>query len=549
MTSKPIQFTCSTAIILSGLVVASSVAAKWQPKPKAHVVAAKAKAHSVAKPKAAARAPLAGNVTVKPNTEVALSIGRGQLINLSQPISDIFTSNAATVDVHVRSAKQIYVFGKAHGNASVYATNPAGQIIYSANVQVDQNIDSIEQMLSAALPEAQITATRVKGGMIVLNGLVLNPEDAVQAGALVNSYVGNDPKAKAGKSDVIVLNRIKTATPQQVNLQVRIAEVSHNLAKDIGVKLNNKGSSTAGNTIFTGTTGGTTGTSLTLNAPNFLGGSLAATLDLAETNGDATTLAQPNLTALSGETASFLAGGEVPIPVSQSTSASNAITVEYKTYGVTLSFTPIVLADGRISMRVRPEVSTLDYTNAITLNGYSVPGFKTRRSETTVELGSGQSMVIGGLLQNNSDNSYTRTPGLGDVPVLGTMFRSNAYKRGETELMIVVTPYLVKPVNANQIVLPTDGYKAPTDAERVFLGKGRGGTIGGERPKPQMAPPATRVGPSVGALDPLPAPASPEPARPALIGDNQTEALPDLKTKKHSAKKTVSVDAAPGFGS
>lgn len=249
--------------------------------------------------------------------------------------------------------------------------------------------------------------------------------------------------------------------------------------------------------------------------------------------GQVTTLATPNLTALSGETASFLAGGEIPIPVAQGLGTT---TVEFKQYGVSLAFTPTVLADGRISLRVRPEVSQLSSAGAVQLNGVTIPALTTRRSETTVELGSGQSMVIGGLLQNAHNNSISKTPGLGDVPILGTLFRSNGFQRNETELMIVITPYLVKPVNANEIALPTDGYKSPGDVERVLMGQLSSSNKAGDRPKPTMAAPAGAT-PSLGAMTPA-APAAPQPQ------DQQPKAVPNAR----DSKKKKDDGAAPGFG-
>jgi len=179
------------------------------------------------------------------------------------------------------------------------------------------------------------------------------------------------------------------------------------------------------------------------------------------------TLAEPTLTALSGETASFLAGGEFPVPISQ---GNGAISVEYKQYGVGLAFTPVVLGDGRISMRVRPEVSELSDAGSVKIGEVQVPALTTRRAETTVELGSGQSFMIGGLLQNHNANSVNKAPFLGDLPILGSLFRSSSYQRNETELVIIVTPYLVRPVS-NHLALPTDGYRAPSDAQQVLEGK------------------------------------------------------------------------------
>jgi pilus assembly protein CpaC len=209
----------------------------------------------------------------------------------------------------------------------------------------------------------------------------------------------------------------------------------------------------------------------------------------------ATLLAEPNLTALSGETASFLAGGEFPIPVSQ---GNNAVTIEYKQYGVGLAFTPIVLGDGRISMRVRPEVSQLSDAGAVTVAGFRVPALITRRAETTVELGSGQSFMIAGLLQNTGNNSVDKAPVLGDLPILGALFRSTKFQRSETELVVIVTPYLVRPVST-QMATPVDGYRSPNDIERDFLGQTFKGANGKVDP---TAIPAPAAGPSGAAPAP-----------------------------------------------
>ncbi|MGH6728833.1 MAG: type II and III secretion system protein family protein, partial [Sphingomicrobium sp.] len=227
---------------------------------------------------------------------------------------------------------------------------------------------------------------------------------------------------------------------------------------------------------------GNTGTTLGF-AGKLLGLDILSTLNLSEADGLVTTLAEPNLTALSGETASFLAGGEFPIPVSQSL---GSVTIEYKQYGVGLAFTPIVLADGRISMRVRPEVSELSNEGSITLNGFEVPALTTRRAETTVELGSGQSFMIAGLLRNANANNVEKAPFLGDLPILGALFRSTKYRRAETELVIVVTPYLVRPVS-NQLALPTDGYRAPASGDMVLEGQTYRGVSG---PRPSAPAPA-----------------------------------------------------------
>jgi pilus assembly protein CpaC len=227
----------------------------------------------------------------------------------------------------------------------------------------------------------------------------------------------------------------------------------------------------------TGIEGGTTISGL----GRFLGLDLAGALDLAERNGLLTTLAQPNLTALSGETAEFLAGGEFPIPISQGLGTT---AIEYRKFGVSLSYTPTVLANGRISLRVRPEVSELSSQGAVTLDGFQVPALTIRRAETTVELGSGQSFMIAGLMSNSSQSTIDKAPGVGDIPILGNLFRSRQFRKGETELVIVVTPYLVNPVDANDIKLPTDGFHSATELESLLGYQDNAGVSGQQRPMP-----------------------------------------------------------------
>ena len=504
--------------------------------------------------------PLGATSTAQaPSTTLNLSKGRGRLVNLSAPMSDLFVADDKVADVQVRSPSQLYIFGKDNGETTIYATAKGGAVVYSTNVRVGTNVETVDQMLGLAMPDAHITVTPMNG-LILLTGTVANPDDAAEAERLVTAFVGKDTQ---------VVSRMRTATPLQVNLQVRVAEVNRDLVKEIGVNLLSRDTTggflfgiaqgrnfgSIGNTdlsslplldassafgLPTGTlklpfdpsTGqfiSKAGTAFNLSqlaqgagrtnialAGRLFGVDVASALDLAETDGFITTLANPNLTALSGETASFLAGGEIPIPVSQ---GFNQISIEYKQYGVSLAFTPTVLADGRISMRVRPEVSQLTSAGAVVLNGFNVPALTTRRAETTVELGSGQSFMIGGLMTSTHNNSIDKAPGLGDLPVLGALFRSNRFRRQETELMIIITPYLVKPVSANQLALPTDGYHAPTDVERIVVGKTFDGKSGEKRPVPTMAPPATAIAPAG-----VPAPQAALPPRKASKQDGPAPA-------------------------
>ena len=516
-----------------------------------------AKSRAPAKPRQMARIGVPPVGSQRPTREVLLSIGQGELITLPAAVADVWVSNPGVADVYVSNPRQINLFGKEFSEATVFATSASGAVIYSANIRVSQNITSIDRMLKLAMPDADIRVTTT-GQIAVLTGTVAAPDDSAQAERLVTALLnpGIDASAPGAALKIGVFNRLRTATPLQVNLQVRFAEVSRSFVKNIGVNLKSLdrtggfmfgiGSGRDPGTITPGSGGGSSTYAFTTGAQHttlglaghLLGLDLLSAIDLGETTGQVTTLANPNLTALSGETGTFLAGGEIPIPIAQ---ALGTVSVEYKQYGVSLAYTPTVLADGRISLRVRPEVSQLDYSNAVTLGGTRIPGLTTRRAETTVELGSGQSFMIGGLLQNSHNNSFEKTPGVGDVPILGALFRSNAYQRNETELVIVITPYLVKPVNANDIVMPTDGYKAPTDLDRVLLGQLGGGTNGGDRPKPSMAPPVGAQ-PAFGAAAPvpvLPAPAPQQQRREEPVAKNMP---PEPKSK---SKKSAS--PAPGF--
>ena len=417
----------------------------------------------------AASAPaVAQSGAARPSETLNLSAGTGTLVRLPAPMSDVFVANDAVADVQIRSNRQLYVFGKGRGETTVYATGANGKVVYAANVRVGTNLGSVDEMLRMAMPEASVRATPMNN-LVLLTGTVSSPTDVEEAQRLVQAYVGEGTQ---------VVSRLRSATPLQVNLKVRIAEVNRSLLKKVGVNLlaqdttggflfgigqGNPGTITNGIADFNQAETGTT----LAAAGKLFGLNLLSTLDLAETDGLVTTLAEPNLTALSGETASFLAGGEFPIPVSQSL---GSISIEYKQYGVGLAFTPIVLADGRISMRVRPEVSELSAEGSIKLNNFDVPALVTRRAETTVELGSGQSFMLAGLIRNNTTNSIDKAPFLGDLPILGALFRSSSFRRQETELVIIVTPYLVRPVSG-RLALPTDGYRAPSDPVRVLEGQ------------------------------------------------------------------------------
>lgn len=445
---------------------------------------------------------------------ILMSVGASRVVNLPARMSDVVIANPDVVDVHVRSQNQLYLIAKKAGETTVFATARDGKVLFSGNVRVGNNITSIDDMLHVAMPGANI-AVNTMNGMVLLTGTIQAPEDAAEAERLTQAFVGKD---------VTVVSRLRMATPLQVMLQVKISEVS----KDVGHKIGTNFASIDGNGgKIAGSIGGgtrnfanyTRGDAAnpgfwTFNNPvdgsfslggvaRILGMDVAGALDLAESTGLATTLAQPNLTALSGETASFLAGGEYPYTVSNGLQGNS---IEFKQYGVQLAFTPTVLADGRISLRVRPTVSSLDFS----INA-NVPALKSRTAETTVELGSGQAFMIAGLLNNETSNNINKVPGIGNLPILGSLFKSRQFQRNETELVIVVTPYLVKPMNAADVRLPTDGYRNADVGQGLILQQGNDGVSGVRGEMPRRAP---------GSSMPVPGPnASATPMTPLVRAD------------------------------
>jgi pilus assembly protein CpaC len=493
----------------------------------------------------------------RPSQDIVLSIGKGELVTVPGSMADVFVADDKIADVQVKSQRQLYVFGKAGGETTIYASNDRGDVIFSANIRVGSNIGSIDQMLAMAMPDAQISVATMGANTVLLTGTVGAPEDAAEAQRLVEAFIGD-------KANVI--SRLKTATPLQVNLHVKIAEVSRSLLREIGGNLQ-MADATSGFRFGVGTGRSIGGQEFSYGGPLGVGNGAAQTaiilpdgtelvgpsvdskggtslaglgrlfglnmlgaLDLSERLGLVTTITEPNLTALSGETATFLAGGEFPIPLAQ---GLGQVTVEFRQFGVSLAYTPTVLSNGRISMRVRPEVSELSSQGAITLNGFQVPALTTRRTETTVELGSGQSFMIAGLLSANSQNQLDKAPGLGDVPVLGNLFRSRQFRRGESELVIIVTPYLVKPVNARDIKLPTDGYRSANEFEQLLGYQNNAGRSGEQRPGPTASEPVA-PSPQVSAADP------------AAIVPTQPEQPRRADRKNRKAEREASA-AAPGF--
>lgn len=515
------------------------------------------------------------NKSVSSQQPMILPTGQSVKVDLPANVSDVLVGDPRVADVQVRSPRQIWIFGKETGDTSISATDASGRVIYSAKIRVAPRLDSIDEVFRLAMPGADIKITPIAGG-VLLTGTVLNPQDVKEAEELARFYLNNSSLGAAG-GEVKVIARIRTGTPYQVNLQVRIAEVSRSLAKEISSNFTTRDAN-GSNAVFgigRGRQATITNSANPLNLPiinacasfalpvgcglqlpfnpqtgqffnnlastqfNFanvagsnilnvagklFGLDVAAAFDLAERSGLSSTLANPNLTAISGETGEFLAGGSFPIPVSD---AFGSISVQQQSYGINLRYTPEVMSDGRIRLRLRTEVSDITSQGAVRINGTEIPALLTRMAETTVELGSGQSLMIGGLLSNQASSSVDKYPGIGDVPIVGALFRSNGWKRNQTELVIMVTPYLVQPVSESDIKLPTDGYNTPNDLERILMNKesdSSGKNL--DRPGPTVGPEKVE-GPSLGSMN------ADQPA----LADNS----------KKSGTKTAMKSDGPGF--
>jgi len=407
-------------------------------------------------------APARAAEVVPTSTEaVTIEVNEGHLVRIERPASAVFVANPEIAEVAVKSPRLIYVFAKKPGETTLYAVDQKEAVVANLRLVVTHDLSTLSDGLSRMVPEGQVTAESVSGA-IVLTGSVATPAEAEDARRLASRFLGEGDE---------VINRLQVTQSNQVNLRVRIAEVSRTALRQFGINweaLADVGNFTfglaTGNPIFLEPVeiGGTVFQPVNTRfngVNNVIGGfhnndvSVDTLIDLLAEDNLIAILAQPNLTALSGETASFLAGGEFPVPVPD----DDGIAIEYKKFGVGLSFTPTVLSPNRISMKVNPEVSQLSNEGNIVIEGIQVPSLTTRRAETTVELASGQSFAIAGLMQNNSSFDHSRVPGLGDMPILGDLFKSDRFNRQETELVIIVTPYIVKPIDdPATVALPTD---------------------------------------------------------------------------------------------
>ena len=400
---------------------------------------------------------------------LSIDIGKGTIIKLKAPASTVFVANPDIADVQVKTGGTIYVFGKKAGETVLYAVDEQDRVLLNTVVLVSHPTGRVASNVAGMPGGSGIQATTV-GGSVVLEGRSDNPA-AIEHARRMSVGVTGDP-AK-------VINNVALDGSTQVLLRVRIIEAQRETLKRLGFNWETlfklSGKLTLGLSTPTDLTA-SSGTVARIGDPT--GGAISGVyskggvdvtglIDLLATESMLTVLAEPNLIAKSGETAKFLAGGEFPIIVPQ---GNSSYTVQFKQYGVSLSFTPTIQSPGRISLKVIPEVSQLSTNGQVSYNGFTIPALTTRRVDTTVELGSGQSFAVAGLIQNNGTQDITKLPGLGDIPILGMLFRSDSFKRSESELVVIVTPYLVEPVG-KRLATPIDGHVPPTDADRYLFGR------------------------------------------------------------------------------
>ncbi|CAN7662684.1 type II and III secretion system protein family protein [Paraburkholderia terricola] len=393
-------------------------------------------------------APLASAPGRSPGT-LAIDAGKGTLVRLNENASSVFVADPTIADVHAPSPKAVFVLGKKAGTTTLYVLGADNRTLLQQTVVVSRDTDALRRAVAARFPAMRLQLTAGPGSLLV-SGQAASASDADAVVQTLTPYLADKE---------VLVNRITIDRPLQVQLRVRITEVDRNVTQQLGINWSSVGS-TVGQFSASAIFGFGT-------VQRGRGTSIQALVDALSQEGLLTVLAEPNLVALSGQTASFLAGGEFPIPVSQSN--NGAISVEFKQFGVKLDFTPTVMNERRISLKVRPEVSQIDTTASVTTNGLTVPGLSVRRADTTVELASGQSFAIGGLLQTNTTDIISQVPGLGSIPILGKLFSSTNYQNNKTELVIIVTPYLVEPTDPARLRTPLDALMSPSsDIEYSF---------------------------------------------------------------------------------
>jgi pilus assembly protein CpaC len=403
---------------------------------------------------------------------LSLGVGKSIVIDLPRDIKDVLVADPKIANAVVRSAQRAYIIGAAVGQTNIVFFDSAGQQIAAYDIAVKRDLNGARAALRQTLPNSDIQIDGLGDG-VILTGTVATPIEAQQAGDLAARLAGGQEK---------VVNSIVVRGRDQVMLKVTVAEVARSIIKQLGIDLS--GSFNYGTAVVNfNNSNPFTVTGQPLVANNAITTSFGstpsvqATIRAMESAGVVRTLAEPNLTAISGESATFIAGGEFPIPtgVTCQTTAAGAVgqcapSIAFKKFGISLNFTPVVLTEGRISLRVMTEVSEVSNDNSITVTGITVPSVKTRRAETTLEIPSGGAMAMAGLIQDQTKQAINGLPGLSQLPVLGSLFRSRDYINNQTELMVLVTPYVVRAVAQKDLSRPDDGFASASDPQTDLLG-------------------------------------------------------------------------------
>ena len=397
-------------------------------------------------------------VSANKNATVKVAKGKPRTVRTSVPFYEIVIGDPDIANVNPLTDRSFYVLGNELGTTGIALFDENKQLVGTLDVEVTLDTDQLASTIREAVPGNNIKVGSANG-RVVLSGDATDAQAAAKAKDIAKRFSGEEE----------IINSVNITSSQQVQLNVRFVEINRQVGQELGTSINASydfgGSSVGFNTDPRSSSNAPAGAVIA----GLTSGGLSIDLALRalEDRGVARRLAEPNLIARSGETASFLAGGEFPIPVA---TTENTITVEYKKYGVSLEFTPTVLADGLISLDIRPEVSSVDPSASYQVGNIAIPGFVVRRAQTMVDLKSGQSFMIAGLLQSQNDTGTQRLPGLGKLPILGNLFSSKAYQRRETDLVIIITPYLVKPIDPSKKVrTPMDDTKAPQPLD-YFLG-------------------------------------------------------------------------------
>jgi pilus assembly protein CpaC len=426
-----------------------------------------------AEPPAFASAP-AGSIQVVGSDSssrfVQLGIGKSVVIDLPRDIKDVLVAEPKFANAVVRSTRRAYLIGVAVGQTNIYFFDADGKQIAGFDVAVTRDLNGVRAMLQKLLPHADVRVDGVGEG-VMLSGTVANAAESAQAADVAAKLVGSADK---------VVNNLNVRGRDQVMLKVTVAEVQRDVIKQLGIDIN--GSFSYGSAVIDfNNSNPFTALGQPLVAGNGVAGSfksVTATLRAMERAGIIRTLAEPNLTAISGESANFLAGGEFPVPAGYTCDPNTRIcqlSIQFKKFGVGLNFTPVVLSEGRISLKVLTEVSELSNENSIQLvqgqSTQTIPAIKTRRAETTLEIPSGGSLAMAGMIQEQTKHQISGLPGLMQLPVLGTLFKSRDYVNRQTELMVIVTPYIARAVAQKDLSRPDDGFADSSDPAAVLLGR------------------------------------------------------------------------------